>query len=127
MPTIHGVAIVTSTLLAGGSARVIPVQRHCVLGVRLDMFLQVLWTLEGFSAEVTFMGLQRDVDSDVGGDVITLDGGGATAAPLAGEVEVVSRFASDMSLTNMLLFPWSATSRSSLGFEVAGDEHSKLT
>jgi hypothetical protein len=109
MHTIHGVAIVTSTLLTGGSAGVIPVQRHRILGVRLDMFLQVLWTLEGFSAEVTCMGLQRDVDANVGGNVITLDGSGATAAPLAGEVEVVRGFASDMSLTDMLLFPWSAT------------------
>jgi hypothetical protein len=54
--------------------------------VGLDVLLQVLRALEGLSAEVTFVWLERYVDSNVGGDVITLDSSGAAGVPAAGEV-----------------------------------------
>jgi len=41
------------------------------------MLLQILRTLESLSAKVTFVWLERDVDSNVGGDVITFNCGGA--------------------------------------------------
>ena len=54
-----------------------------------DMFLEVLRALECFAAELAFVRFERNMYANVGGDVITLDGGGATLAPGAGEVQVV--------------------------------------
>ena len=50
------------------------------------MLLQILRTLVRLSTEVTFVWLQWDVDTDVGGDVVTLDSGGAARVPTTGEV-----------------------------------------
>jgi len=69
----------------------------------LDMLLQVLWPLESLSAEVAFVRLERHMDSHVRGDVIALHGGCAACAPRACEVQVVSRLATDMALTDMVL------------------------
>ena len=67
------------------------------------MFLEILRALEGLSAELALVRLERDVDADVGGDVIAFDGSGSALTPCAGQVEVVGRLAADMALTNMLL------------------------
>ena len=67
------------------------------------MLLQILRTLECLSTEVTFMRLQGNVDSDVGCDMITLDGRGTALAPTAREVEVVRALSSDMLLADVLL------------------------
>lgn len=48
-----------------------------VVGVCLHVLLEILGTLEGLATEVTFVRLQWDMDTDVRGDVITLDGGGS--------------------------------------------------
>ncbi len=69
----------------------------------LDMFLEILRTLEGLAAEVTFVRLQGDVDPDMRGDVVPLDGRSSALAPGAGEVQVVSRLAANMSLADVLL------------------------
>ena len=50
------------------------------------------------------MRLERDVDADMGGDVVALHGGRAAGTPLAGEVEVVGAFATDMAFTDMVLY-----------------------
>jgi hypothetical protein len=71
--------------------------------VSLDVLLQILRALEGFATEVALVGFQRNVNADVRGDVVTLDGGGATCAPLAGEVEVVGALAADMALAHVIL------------------------
>lgn len=47
-----------------------------VIGMGLDVFLQVLRTLEGLAAELTLVRLQGHVDTDVRGDVVSLDRGG---------------------------------------------------
>ena len=67
------------------------------------MFLEILGTLEGFPAEVTFVWLQWDVDADVGSDVVTLDGGGAAGVPPTGQVQIVCALPSDVLLTDMVL------------------------
>lgn len=67
------------------------------------MLLQVLRALESLAAEVALMWLQRNVNTNVRGDVVALDRGGAARTPVAGQVEVVCRFATDMSLADMLL------------------------
>lgn len=43
------------------------------------------------------------MDSNVGSDMITLDGGGTALTPGAGEVEVVSGLAANVALANMFL------------------------
>lgn len=49
----------------------------------LDMFLEVLWALERFATELAFVRFERNVDSNVGGNMVALDRGCATVAPLA--------------------------------------------
>jgi hypothetical protein len=68
------------------------------------MLLQILRALERLAAEVTLVWFEWDVDSDVGGDVVALDGGGAACAPLAGQVEVVGALATDVSLADVVLW-----------------------
>lgn len=72
------------------------------------MFLKILRALEGLAAKVTLMRLERDVDADVGGDVIALHGCGAACSPLAGQVEVVGALAADMAFANVVLWEISA-------------------
>lgn len=57
-----------------------------IIGVSLDMLLQILRTLEGLAAEVALVWLQWDVNTDVRGDVITLDSGGSALVPSTGQV-----------------------------------------
>lgn len=54
-----------------------------VVGVGLDVLLQILGTLEGLATELALMRLQRNVNSDVGGDMITLDRGRSALVPAA--------------------------------------------
>lgn len=74
-----------------------------VIGVGLDMLLQILGTLERLSTKVALMRLERNVNADVRGDVITLHGGGATRVPLAGQVEVVCALPADVLLAQVIL------------------------
>jgi hypothetical protein len=46
--------------------------------------------------------LERDVDSDVGSDVIPLDGGCAARIPTTGKVQVVCALAADMFVANVV-------------------------
>lgn len=48
-----------------------------VVGVGFDVFLQVLRALEGFAAEVTLVWLERDMNTNMRSNVITLNRGGA--------------------------------------------------
>jgi len=74
-----------------------------VVGMSLDMLLEILRTLEGLAAEVALMGLQRHMDSNVGGDMIALDSGGPALVPLAGEVQVVGALAANMLLADVIV------------------------
>ena len=67
------------------------------------MLLEILRALEGLATKLAFVRLQGNMDTDVRGDVVTLDGAGAALAPSAGQVEIVSRLAADMALAHMLL------------------------
>lgn len=69
----------------------------------LDMFLQILRTLESLSTEIAFVWLQWNMDSDVRGDMVTLHSGGAARVPTTCEIQVVCALSSDMLLTDMLL------------------------
>jgi hypothetical protein len=74
-----------------------------VVGMGLDVFLQILGPLEGLATEVALVRLQRDMHTNVGGDVVTLDGGGVAVAPLASQVQVVGALAADMALADVFL------------------------
>lgn len=67
------------------------------------MLLQVLGSLEGLATELALVRLQGNVNTDVGSDVVALDGSGATRVPLASEAQVVCAFATNMSLTDVFL------------------------
>ena len=67
------------------------------------MLLEILWALECFATEVALVRLQGYVNANVRGDVVTLDGGGATCAPLTGQVEVVGALATDVALAYVIL------------------------
>jgi len=85
------------------------------------MLLQVLGTLEGFSTEVALMRLQGNVDSDVRGDVVALDCGSTTVAPLTRKVEVVGAFAADMALTHVVIEEFGAVASFSAALPLAGE------
>jgi len=74
-----------------------------VIGMSLDVLLEILRTLEGLATEVTFVRLQRDMDTDVRCDVVTLDSGGTAGCPLARQVEIVSALAANMFVTDVLV------------------------
>jgi hypothetical protein len=78
-------------------------QQDRIVGMSLDMLLQVLWTLESFSAEVTFVRLERHVDADMRGDVVAFDCRGATSSPLTGQIQVIGALTTDMTFADMIL------------------------
>jgi len=67
------------------------------------VLLEILGALECFAAEVALVRLQRHVNSDVRGDVVTLDGSGATCAPLTCQIEVVGALATDVAFAYVIL------------------------
>jgi hypothetical protein len=75
-----------------------------VIGMGLDVLLQVLRALEGLATEVALVRLQGDMDTNMGGDVVALDGGGVAVAPLASQVQVVGALATDMALADVFLY-----------------------
>lgn len=52
-----------------------------ILGVRLDVLLEILRPLEGLATHLTFMRLQRDMNADMGRDMIPLHRGGVAVSP----------------------------------------------
>jgi hypothetical protein len=69
----------------------------------LDVLFEILWSLECFATKVTLMWLEWNMDANVRGDVVSLDGSGTASTPLACEVEIVGAFASDVSFTYVVL------------------------
>jgi hypothetical protein len=70
----------------------------------LDMLLQILGALERLATEITLVGFEWYMYSDVRGDVIPLHGCGVASTPLASEVEVVSALTTNVAFTDMLLY-----------------------
>jgi hypothetical protein len=69
----------------------------------LDMFLKVLWAFEGLATDIAFVRLEWDVDSNVRGNMVTLNSRGAAATPLTGQIEVIGGCAADVALADMSL------------------------
>ena len=51
-----------------------PTNQDGVVGMGFDMLLQILGSLKGLAAEVTFVRLQRNVNTNVRSDMVSLDG-----------------------------------------------------
>lgn len=68
-----------------------------------DVLLQILRPFESLATEIALVRLQRHMHADVRGDVVSLDCRCATVSPLAGEVQVVGRLATNMSLADVFL------------------------
>lgn len=71
--------------------------------MRLDVLLQILGTLERLATEVALVRLQRNVDTDVRGNVITLNGGSAAVTPLTCQVQIVGALAPNVTFANVVL------------------------
>ena len=84
-------------------ARLRRVHEYAVVGMSLDVLLQVLRSLESLAAEVAFVRLERDMYANVRCYVVTLHCGCPTCAPLACEVEIVGALATDMAFAYMIL------------------------
>ena len=67
------------------------------------MLLQILGSFEGFLAEFTFMRLKRNVDADVRGDVVSLDGSSSASAPGARQTEIIGTLTPDMDIAKVVL------------------------
>lgn len=67
------------------------------------MLLQILGTLEALATEVTLVRLERNMDANVRGDVVTLDGCCAAIVPATGQVQIISALATDMALADVVI------------------------
>jgi hypothetical protein len=69
----------------------------------LDVLLEILRPFEGLATKLTLVWLQGHMDSNVGGDMVTLDRRGMAVAPGTGQVEVIGAFPAHMAFTEMVL------------------------
>lgn len=69
----------------------------------LHMFLEILRTFETLAAEVAGVRFERDMDSDVTCDMVSLNSLGVAASPGAGQTEIICRFATNVFLAQMIL------------------------
>lgn len=68
----------------------------------LNVLLEILGPLESLSTEIAFVWLERNVDSNVGGNMVAFNSGSPALVPSTGEVQVVCALASDVLLANVL-------------------------
>lgn len=69
----------------------------------LGVLLQVLRSLEALGAQVAVVRLQRHMYTQMGGDVISLDGDGAAVVPVAGQRQVVGGLAANVLVTQVVV------------------------
>jgi hypothetical protein len=77
--------------------------KHRVVGMSLDVLLQILGSLERLAAELALVRLEGYMNTDMRGDVIALDGGGAARVPLARKAQVVCALAANMALADVFI------------------------
>ena len=69
----------------------------------LDVLLQILRTFEGLAAKFASMRFERDMDSDVRGDVVAFHDLDATGAPRTLQIEVVGALATNVAFADVIL------------------------
>jgi hypothetical protein len=74
-----------------------------LIGMRLDVLLQILRTLEGLAAKVALVRLEWHMNAYVRRDVVSLDSSGPALVPPADEVQIVGALAPNMLLADVLL------------------------
>lgn len=85
-----------------------------IVGVGLDMLFQILRTLESLSTGRALVRLEWNMHSNMRSDMIPLHSSRLTGAPAAGQVQVVGAFATDMLLTDVVLYVYRQSSISTL-------------
>lgn len=98
--SLSSVSAIHATVLVLGRAT----HQDRVVGMSLDMLLEILRTLEALAAEIALVRLQGNVNTDMRSNMITLHRGGAARVPLACEVKVVGALATNVLLANVFLF-----------------------
>lgn len=78
-------------------------EQNRVIGVSLNVLLQILRTLESLPAEIALVRLQRNMNTNVRCDVVTLYSRSAAITPLTSQVQVVSALATNMAFANVIL------------------------
>jgi hypothetical protein len=73
------------------------------------MFLKILRTLEALATHVASVGFERNVDTNMAGNVVPFDCFGIAVSPGTCQTEVVGGFAADMGLAQMILQSVTAT------------------
>jgi len=74
-----------------------------VIGMCLDMLLEVLRTLERLATEITLVWLEGHMNSDMRGDVVAFDGCDPTLRPLTLQVQIIGAFSANMFLADMFI------------------------
>jgi hypothetical protein len=69
----------------------------------LDMLLQILRSLECLLTEFTLVWLEWNVDPNMRGNMISLDCSGPAGPPSARQTQIVSTFASDMNIAQVVI------------------------
>lgn len=67
------------------------------------VFLQILRSFKVLLTKIAFVGLQRNMDSNVRGNVVTLYSYDTAIFPTAGEREVVCAFSTHMYFAKMII------------------------
>lgn len=98
--SLSSISTVHATVLVLGG----PTHQNRVVGMSLNMLLEILRALEALSAEIALVRLEGNVNTDMRSDVIALHRGGAARVPLACEVQVVGALATNVLLANVFLF-----------------------
>ena len=80
-----------------------PIIRCSMIETYLHMLLQVLRSLEALTAKVALVRLERNMNTNMRSNVVTLDSGSSGLIPLACQVEVVSALTANVLLANMLI------------------------
>jgi hypothetical protein len=95
------VTIARASVLA--HVRVGRAKKDRVIGVSLDVLLEILRSLECLATEVALVRLEWDMDADVRCYMIALDGCDTARTPVTSQVEVVCALATDVTLAYVLL------------------------
>ena len=89
----------------GGKLKGNPMHRmqSVMIKTYLHVLLQVLRSLEALTAKVALVRLERNMNTNMRSNVVTLDSGSSALVPLARQVEVVRALTANMFLANMLI------------------------
>ena len=88
-----------------GGSWIIVIMKHAVIGMSLDMLLQILRALEVLSTEGAAMRLEWDVNANMRSNMVAFHHLGTTRSPRTCEAEIVRALAPNMFFAKMFLLP----------------------